>query len=104
MKALIELHFQHEALPRFIENVLRSTLSYPNAVLHVENVVRSTLSYPNETSKECIQFLNKFDSLSTSSTCLIGPSYIGRELVRCLECQEKFEVNLKVRFDPVNVP
>ena len=42
MKALIELHFQHEALPRFIENVLRSTLSYPN-----------------ETSKECIQFLNK---------------------------------------------
>jgi hypothetical protein len=41
MKALIELHFQHEA-PRFIENVLRSTLSYPN-----------------ETSKECIQFLNK---------------------------------------------
>ena len=41
MKALIELHFQHEALSRFIENVLRSTLSYPN-----------------ETSKECIQFLN----------------------------------------------
>jgi hypothetical protein len=38
MKALIELHFQHE---RFIENVLRSTLSYPN-----------------EASKECIQFLN----------------------------------------------
>jgi hypothetical protein len=32
MKALIELHFQHEALP----------------------------SYPNETSKECIQFLNNF--------------------------------------------
>ena len=26
--------------------------------LHVENVVRSTLSYPNETSKECIQFYN----------------------------------------------
>jgi hypothetical protein len=42
MKALMELHFQHEALPRFIENVLRSTLSYPN-----------------ETSKECIQFLDK---------------------------------------------
>ena len=41
LKALIELHFQHEALSRFIENVLRSTLSYPN-----------------ETSKECIQFLN----------------------------------------------
>ena len=38
MKALIEL-----PLPRFIENVLRSTLSYPN-----------------ETSKECIQFLNKW--------------------------------------------
>ena len=30
MKALIELHFQHEALLlRFIENVLRLTLSYP---------------------------------------------------------------------------
>ena len=42
MKVLIELHFQHEALPHFIENVLRSTLSYPN-----------------ETSKECIQFLIK---------------------------------------------
>jgi hypothetical protein len=40
MKALIELHFQH--VSRFIENVLRSTLSYPN-----------------KTSKECIQFLNK---------------------------------------------
>ena len=38
MKALIEAHFQHG----FIENVLRSTLSYPN-----------------ETSKECIQFLNE---------------------------------------------
>jgi hypothetical protein len=24
-----------------------------------QNVLRSTLSYPNETSKECIQFLNK---------------------------------------------
>jgi hypothetical protein len=35
MKSLIELHFQHE------------------------DVFRSTLSYPNETSKECIQFLNK---------------------------------------------
>ena len=42
MKALIGLHFQHEALSRFIENVLRLTLSYPN-----------------ETSKECIQFLYK---------------------------------------------
>ena len=48
MKALIELHFQHEALPRFIENVLRSTLSYPN-----------------ETSKECIQFL-----IEMSISCL----------------------------------
>jgi hypothetical protein len=37
MKALTEGHFQ---------------------ALHVENVVRSTLSYPNETLKECIQFLN----------------------------------------------
>ena len=45
VKALIELDFQHEALPRFIENVLRSTLSYPN-----------------ETSKECIQFLSKYYS------------------------------------------
>jgi hypothetical protein len=35
MKSLIELQFQHE------------------------DVFRSTLSYPNETSKECIQFLNK---------------------------------------------
>ena len=43
MKALIKLHFQHEALPRFIENILQSTLSNPN-----------------ETSKECIQFLNNF--------------------------------------------
>ena len=25
----------------------------------IENVLRSTLSCPNETSKECIQFLNK---------------------------------------------
>jgi hypothetical protein len=48
MKALIELHFQHEVLPRFIENVFRSTLSYPN-----------------ETSKECIQFLSK-DSFDIS--------------------------------------
>jgi hypothetical protein len=40
MKALIELHFEHEALPRFNEDALRSTLSYPN-----------------EASKECIQFL-----------------------------------------------
>ena len=43
MKALIELHFPHEALSRSIENVLRSTLSYPN-----------------ETLKECIQFLNNY--------------------------------------------
>ena len=49
MKALIELHFQHEALPSFIENVLRSTLSYPN-----------------ETSKECIQFLIKTSIKNTS--------------------------------------
>jgi hypothetical protein len=40
MKALTEVHFQWSAV-----------------VLHVENVARSTLSYPNETSKECIQFL-----------------------------------------------
>jgi hypothetical protein len=40
MQALTEVHFQLSA-----------------AALHVENVVRSTLSYPNKTSKECIQFL-----------------------------------------------
>jgi hypothetical protein len=51
MKALIELHFQHEARYRFIENVLRSTLSYPN-----------------ETSKECIQFGDNFQIVSTTST------------------------------------
>jgi hypothetical protein len=39
MKALIELHFQHEALPHFIENV-----------------PQSTPPHPNEASKECIQF------------------------------------------------
>ena len=49
LKALIELHFQHEALPRFTENVLQSTLSYPN-----------------ETSKQCIQFLSKSDYPSRS--------------------------------------
>jgi hypothetical protein len=63
-KALIELHFQHEALSRFIENVLRSTLSYPN-----------------ETSKECIQFLiivsfgekhtTIFTACNTSNTCFL---------------------------------
>jgi hypothetical protein len=51
MKALIELHFQHEELPRFIENVLRSTLSYPN-----------------ETSKECIQFLNNIKKKKIANT------------------------------------
>jgi hypothetical protein len=35
------------------ESVDRSIFS----MKHVENVVRSTLSYPNETSKECIPFL-----------------------------------------------
>ena len=34
------------------ESVDRTTFST------CENVLRSTLSYPNETSKECIQFLN----------------------------------------------
>ena len=28
----------------------------------IENVLQSTLSYPNKTSKECIQFLNMVDS------------------------------------------
>jgi len=28
--------------------------------VHFENVLRSTLSYPNETSKECIQFLKLY--------------------------------------------
>ena len=35
------------------ESVDRTTFST------CENVLRSTLSYPNETSKECIQFLNE---------------------------------------------
>ena len=56
MKALIELHFQHEARWRFIENVLRSTLSYPN-----------------ETSKECIKFLNIYMYISfLNLTLFIG--------------------------------
>ena len=42
---------------RSFEVSLGYELSVDPAVLHVENVVRSTLSYPNETSKECIQFL-----------------------------------------------
>jgi hypothetical protein len=39
--------------------------------LHVENVVRSTLSYPNENSKECIQFFNtnqRFSRVSIMQT------------------------------------
>ena len=51
MKALIKLHFQHEALSRFIENVLQSTLSYRN-----------------ETSKECIQFLNELSTFQFYQT------------------------------------
>ena len=47
MKALIELHFQHEA-----------------------NVLRSMLSYPNETSKECIQFLSDIVSINELSLIL----------------------------------
>ena len=35
------------------ESVDRTTFS-----TFIENVLRSMLSYPNETSKECIQFLN----------------------------------------------
>ena len=31
--------------------------SIDRSTFYVENVVRSTLSYPNKTSKECIQFL-----------------------------------------------
>ena len=36
------------------------SLGYESVVrtCFIENVLRSTLSYPNETSKECIQFLN----------------------------------------------
>ena len=37
------------------ESIDRTTFSTWSAI---ENVLRSTLSYPNETSKECIQFLN----------------------------------------------
>jgi len=39
------------------ESVDRSIFSMKR---YVENVLRSTLSYPNETSKECIQFLIEF--------------------------------------------
>jgi len=38
------------------ESVDRSTFSM-KLPRFIENVLRSTLSYPNETSKECIQFL-----------------------------------------------
>jgi hypothetical protein len=43
------------------ESVDRTTFSTWSATLpgFIENVLRSTLSYPNETSNECIQFLNK---------------------------------------------
>jgi hypothetical protein len=40
------------------ESVDRTTFSTCLARF-IENVLRSTLSYPNETSKECIQFLIK---------------------------------------------
>jgi hypothetical protein len=44
-----------------VNNQWRSNFQQPFEVSlgyeSVENVVRSTLSYPNETSKECIQFL-----------------------------------------------
>ena len=40
------------------ESVDRTTFSTMRRGI-IENVLRSTLSYPNETSKECIQFLNK---------------------------------------------
>jgi hypothetical protein len=42
------------------ESVDRSTFSMDRPTLQVENVVRSTLSYPNETSKEYIQFLQLY--------------------------------------------
>jgi hypothetical protein len=53
------------------ESVDRSTFS-----IHVENVVRSTLSYPNEISKEFIQFFNyiqftpKFNIVKTKKEIL----------------------------------
>ena len=39
----------------------------------IENVLRSTLSYPNETSKECIQFLSKTEHRSLDM--LLFPFY-----------------------------
>ena len=49
----------------------------------IENVLRSTLSYPNETSKECIQFLgdqqfstnNKKTSIDVYNFSLKGHKY-----------------------------
>ena len=71
VKAWTEAHFFYEA--RFIQNVLRSTLSR-----FIQNVLRSTLLHANTTTKKCIQFLNKrilvtgilaWLSLQTSSAC-----------------------------------
>ena len=42
--------------------MIRNRPCYENKITlprFIENVLRSMLSYPNETSKECIQFLNK---------------------------------------------
>ena len=64
MKALIESHFQHEALLRFIENILRSTLSYPN-----------------ETLQECIKFLNKLVSVDKKSITIITIRHVYLQTV-----------------------
>jgi hypothetical protein len=42
------------------ESVDRTTFS---TWIFIENVLRSTLSYSNETSKECIQFLNEINNI-----------------------------------------
>ena len=47
------------------ESVDRTTFSTWSAI---ENVLRSTLSYPNETSKECIQFLSELSTFQFYQT------------------------------------
>ena len=48
------------------ESVDRTTFSMKRGI---ENVLQSTLSYPNETSKECIQFLINFMYSSRKCKC-----------------------------------
>jgi len=45
------------------------------ALIVPENVLRSTVSYPNETSKECIQFLNNHGLNSEASLHYYAPCF-----------------------------